>query len=66
LPGVESENAGRPVVPTYERGEGEMWAPASGRSLDPAERQRSVYVKRSFPFPMLAIFDVPDRGMSAP
>ena len=47
-----------------------MWAPSQWPvSLDPAERNRRsvyLYVKRSFPFPMLAIFDVPDTAVSCP
>ena len=47
-----------------------MWAPNQWPvSLDPAEHNRRsvyLYVKRSFPFPMLAIFDQPDTAVSCP
>ena len=47
-----------------------MWAPNQWPvSLDPLERNRRsvyLYVKRSFPFPMLAIFDEPDTAVSCP
>ena len=38
-------------------------------SLDPAEHDRRsvyLYVKRSFPYPMFAIFDAPDSAVSCP
>ena len=62
---------GRPVIPplTEEEKTG-MWAlnqwPAA---LDPAEHNRRsvyLYVKRSFPYPMFTIFDVPDSSESCP
>jgi hypothetical protein len=62
---------GRPVIPplTKEEQSG-MWAPSQWPvSLDPEEHDRRsvyLYVKRSFPFPMLAIFDEPDTAVSCP
>ena len=62
---------GRPVIPplTNEEKSG-MWAlnqwPAA---MDPAEHNRRsvyLYVKRSFPFPMLTIFDEPESSTSCP
>ena len=47
-----------------------MWAPNQWPvSLDPMEHNRRsvyLYVKRSFPFPMFAIFDEPDTAVSCP
>jgi hypothetical protein len=62
---------GRPVVPplTDEEKTG-MWAPGQWPvSLDPAEHNRRsvyLYVKRSFPYPMFAIFDSPESSVSCP
>ena len=46
------------------------WAPAQWPvSLDPSEHNRRsvyLYVKRSFPYPMLAIFDEPESSVSCP
>jgi hypothetical protein len=62
---------GRPVIPPLTKQEqAGMWAPNQWPvSLDPAEHDRRsvyLYVKRSFPFPMLAIFDEPDTAVSCP
>jgi hypothetical protein len=62
---------GRPVVPPLTKEElAGMWAPSQWPvSLDPEEHNRRsiyLYVKRSFPFPMLAIFDQPDTAVSCP
>ncbi len=62
---------GRPVIPplTGEEKTG-MWAPSQWPvSLDPSEHNRRsvyLYVKRSFPYPMLAIFDEPESSVSCP
>jgi hypothetical protein len=62
---------GRPVVPplTAEEKSG-MWAVGQWPvSLDPAEHNRRsvyLYVKRSFPYPMFAIFDSPESSVSCP
>ena len=62
---------GRPVIPplTAEEYTG-LWARDQWpESLDPREiSRRSVYlyVKRSFPLPMLATFDTPDSSVSCP
>jgi hypothetical protein len=62
---------GRPVVPplTDEEKTG-MWAQGQWPvSLDPAEHNRRsvyLYVKRSFPYPMFAIFDEPESSVSCP
>jgi hypothetical protein len=62
---------GRPVIPplTGEEKTG-MWAPAQWPvSLDASEHDRRsvyLYVKRSFPYPMLAIFDEPESSVSCP
>jgi hypothetical protein len=65
------KTGGRPVIPPLTKEElAGMWAPKQWPvSLDPAEHNRRsvyLYVKRSFPFPMLAIFDVPDTAVSCP
>jgi len=62
---------GRPVIPDLTKEEkAGMWASNQWPvSLDPLERNRRsvyLYVKRSFPFPMLAIFDEPDTAVSCP
>jgi hypothetical protein len=62
---------GRPVIPPLTKQElAGMWAPSQWPvSLDPEEHNRRsiyLYVKRSFPFPMLAIFDQPDTAVSCP
>src|SRR5207237_5416896 len=62
---------GRPVVPplTAEEKAG-MWAVSQWPvSLNPAEHNRRsvyLYVKRSFPYPMFAIFDAPETSVSCP
>jgi cytochrome c553 len=62
---------GRPAIPPLTKQElAGMWAPSQWPvSLDPAEHNRRsiyLYAKRSFPFPMLAIFDQPDTAVSCP
>jgi hypothetical protein len=62
---------GRPVIPPLtEEKRAVMWSPSQWpESLDPAEHNRRsvyLYVKRSFPFPMFAIFDEPDTAVSCP
>ena len=62
---------GRPVIPPLTTEEkAVMWAPNQWPvSLDPMEHNRRsvyLYVKRSFPFPMFAIFDEPDTAVSCP
>lgn len=62
---------GRPVIPPLtEEERAVMWSPSQWPvSFDPAEHNRRsvyLYVKRSFPFPMFAIFDEPDTAVSCP
>ena len=68
---LNKKMGGRPVIPplTEEERTG-LWAPYQWpTSLDPAEHHRRsvyVYVKRSFPYPMLSIFDAPESSVSCP
>jgi hypothetical protein len=60
---------GRPVIPKLSREEYTvMWARNQWpEALDPREHTRRsvyLYVKRTFPMPMLSTFDVPDTTMS--
>jgi hypothetical protein len=60
---------GRPVIPPLSDDEMQgMWAPDQWPvALDPKERDRRsvyLYVKRSFPMPMLTTFDAPDSSQS--
>jgi hypothetical protein len=60
---------GRPVIPSLSREEYTvMWARNQWpEALDPAEHKRRsvyLYVKRTFPMPMLSTFDVPDTSVS--
>src|SRR5207302_9937535 len=68
---INLKMGGRPVIPplTDEEKTG-MWAPGQWPvALDPAEHNRRsvyLYVKRSFPYPMFAIFDEPESSVSCP
>ncbi len=60
---------GRPVIPPLTKEEeAGLWARNQWpESLDPSERRRRsvyLYVKRSFPLPMLSTFDAPETSVS--
>ncbi len=60
---------GRPVIPVLSKEEySTMWARNQWpEAMDPTERDRRsvyLYVKRSFPMPMLTTFDAPDTSVS--
>ncbi len=62
---------GRPVIPPLSQEEKSgLWSSDQWPvSLDPEEHQRRsvyLYVKRSFPYPMFATFDMPDTSVSCP
>jgi hypothetical protein len=62
---------GRPVIPPLSQEERSgLWSNDQWPvSLDPEEHSRRsvyLYVKRSFPYPMFAAFDMPDTSVSCP
>jgi hypothetical protein len=62
---------GRPVMPPLSQEErSALWSSDQWPvSLDPEEHNRRsvyLYVKRSFPYPMFATFDMPDTSVSCP
>jgi Protein of unknown function (DUF1553)/Protein of unknown function (DUF1549)/Planctomycete cytochrome C len=62
---------GRPVIPPLSKEEQSgLWSSDQWPvSLDPKQHDRRsvyVYVKRSFPYPMFATFDMPDTSVSCP
>jgi len=66
---INFKMGGRPVIPPLSKEEySTLWARSQWpEALDPAEHgRRSVYlyVKRSFPLPMLTTFDAPDTAAS--
>ncbi len=66
---LNTKMGGRPVVPPLSKEEySVMWAREQWpEALDPAEHDRRsiyLYVKRTFPLPMLASFDTPDNSVS--
>ncbi|MBM3784817.1 MAG: DUF1553 domain-containing protein [Acidobacteria bacterium] len=66
---LNTKMGGRPVVPVLGREEYiTMWARNQWpEAMDPAEHDRRsvyLYVKRSFPLPMLTTFDAPDTSVS--
>ena len=66
---LNTKMGGRPVVPPLSAEEMRgMWSKAQWPvSLDPEEHKRRsvyLYVKRSFPYPFLTIFDAPDTSVS--
>lgn len=65
------EMGGKPVIPPLSQEEqGGLWSKDQWPvSLDPRQHNRRsiyLYVKRSFPYPMFATFDMPDTSASCP
>jgi hypothetical protein len=66
---LNAKSGGRPVIPPLSKEEySALWSRSQWpESLDPAEQNRRsvyLYVKRTFPLPMLATFDAPETSVS--